>query len=182
MPDAPPAWFIAAAIAGALAYGLRKLIVYGSAAVGIGMAILNNDGETTGDGSKQAAVVPAPLGRAAAQPNDRVIGLCLRNSTEAGLDYTYALPDGRHSDEKRISPGEERKLWAAAQTFEVPPARVIVFIKNVGMQWDLPLGYADVAVHGRNIQATDVSCGRNGLRIHEIFQNKGELWIRKISA
>ncbi len=177
MPDAPAGWFVAAAVAGALAYALRKLIVIGGVAVGIGMAILNED---SGTGPQQAGVVPAPVARDTPALRVDVVGLCLRNSTEGQLDYTFALPDHQHGNASRIAPGEDRVLWAEERSFDVPPSQVTVFIRNVRLYWTLPIGRTEVAVQDRDIQGEDVACGRRGLPIHEIFRNAGKLRVRQI--
>ncbi len=166
-PDEVATWFIAAAVAGALTYALRKLAVVGVAVAGIYALVSDKDGDDA----------PAKPMAIAATGQARLVGLCIINQTSRDARYKVAPEGGREDDSTHLGPGQQTHHWAWAEDFRNVPKIAVVDIEGARDIFDAPVGGYDT---DRQTGADTVRCGAGGLPEYVIKDGTSgaELWTR----
>lgn len=170
-PDEVASWFIAAGVAGALTYALRKFLIVGAAVVGGIYALAANKG---GDDPPAA---PARSAAIAATGQARLVGLCIVNDTSRDAHYKVAPEGGPQDDTNRLGPGQRTHHWAWADDFRKVPAIAVIDIDGALNIFDAPLGGYDA---DKQTGADTIRCGVNGLPEYVIRDGTAgaELWTR----
>lgn len=174
-PDAPLAWAITAFIGAALAYWMRRLLVYGGIVVA-GLALLaDRDGaDPTGSVSDveaaQIAATVAPPGPPAAIAETRIIdALCLSNETAEMLTFAYS---GNDAEPARLTldAGYRRILWSVQEKGTAFPVNALIEAERYGSV-RVPLGRTEREIGANGNPADLVACDDPGIPSYRLFKD-----------